>query len=90
MNHLSNPTARFRSLRKIRLLLEAFEASEKPIDYYALDLSRDELDRTLAQVPGFRHVACHGLLGTYDDGKEWITQLGDRPKCIISMGSSIG
>jgi hypothetical protein len=55
-----------------------------------LDLSQDELDRTLAQVPGFRHVACHGLLGTYDDGKEWIAQLGDRPKCIISMGSSIG
>ncbi|CCF46010.1 hypothetical protein CH063_14895 [Colletotrichum higginsianum] len=62
------------------------------IDYYALDLSREELERTLAQVPKFRHVRCHGLLGTYDDGREWLKKPANlaRAKCILSLGSSIG
>ncbi|GJC94227.1 DUF323 domain protein [Colletotrichum higginsianum] len=70
----------------------AFEDAGKTIDYYALDLSREELERTLAQVPKFRHVRCHGLLGTYDDGREWLKKPANlaRAKCILSLGSSIG
>jgi EasF-like predicted methyltransferase len=43
-------------------------------------------------VPPFAHVACHGLLGTYDDGREWLKQahLAARPKTILHLGSSIG
>ncbi|KAJ6444892.1 ADP-ribosylation factor family protein [Purpureocillium lavendulum] len=80
------------NLRKVCLLLQAFEDLAKPIDYFALDLSQNELERTLAHVPPFKHVACHGLLGTYDDGKEWLKQqeLLRRPKCILHLGSSIG
>ncbi|PHH86795.1 hypothetical protein CDD83_9742 [Cordyceps sp. RAO-2017] len=80
------------NLRKVCLLLQAFEALAKPIDYYALDLSQTELERTLAHVPAFEHVSCHGLLGTYDDGREWLTQPWalERPKCILQIGSSIG
>ncbi|UNI16639.1 Ergothioneine biosynthesis protein 1 [Purpureocillium takamizusanense] len=80
------------NLRKVCLLLQAFEDQAKPIDYYALDLSQKELERTLAHVPAFTHVSCHGLLGTYDDGKEWLRQreLLRRPKCILHLGSSIG
>ncbi|KAJ3944481.1 uncharacterized protein N0V96_006014 [Colletotrichum fioriniae] len=61
----------------------------KNIDYYALDLSREELERTLAQVPDFHHVKCHGLLGTYDDGREWLKQPSNlaRTKCILSLGN---
>lgn len=35
---------------------------------------------------------CHGLLGTYDDGLEWLKlpQINARPKCILHLGSSIG
>lgn len=87
---LTEVTRTKRNLRKVRLLLQAFERSAKPIDYYALDLSRDELERTLAELPQFQHVACHGLLGTYDDGREWLKDVGDRPKCILHLGSSIG
>ncbi|KAF4446375.1 hypothetical protein F53441_9998 [Fusarium austroafricanum] len=70
----------------------AFEEAEKPIQYFALDLSRKELERTLAQVPDFTYVSCHGLLGTYDDGREWLKHpsLTSRSKCIIHLGSSIG
>ncbi|KAF4979752.1 hypothetical protein FZEAL_4109 [Fusarium zealandicum] len=80
------------NLRKICLLLQAFEELHKPIQYFALDLSSKELERTLAQVPDFKYVSCHGLLGTYDDGREWLKHpsILVRSKCIIHLGSSIG
>ncbi|KAI1107028.1 C-type lectin protein [Jackrogersella minutella] len=80
------------NLRKVSLLLQALEDVGKKIDYYALDLSKEELSRTLAQVPTFRHVRCHGLLGTYDDGREWLKtpQIVSKRKCVLSLGSSIG
>lgn len=76
----------------MNLLLQALEDAQKRVDYYALDLSRTELERTLAQLPGYRHVRCRGLLGTYDDGREWLRRPENvsRRKCILSMGSSIG
>lgn len=74
------------------ILLQALDATGKDIDYYALDLSVDELRRTLEQVPEFRHVKCHGLHGTYDDGLEWLklSENSSRTKCVMSLGSSIG
>lgn len=74
------------------LLLQAFEDQGKAIDYYALDLSQTELERTLSHVPSFKHVSCHGLLGTYDDGCEWLKHpaVVGTPKCILHLGSSIG
>ncbi|PHH77447.1 hypothetical protein CDD82_3500 [Ophiocordyceps australis] len=80
------------NLRKVCLLLQAFEDLAKRVDYYALDLSERELQRTLAHVPPFKSVSCHGLLGTYDDGREWLKQpaILTRSKCIIHLGSSIG
>ncbi|KAG9245205.1 C-type lectin protein [Calycina marina] len=80
------------NLRKILVLLRALEAAGKSVDYYALDLSLTELRRTLEQVPTFKHVRCHGLHGTYDDGLDWLKLSDNRskPKCIMSLGSSIG
>ena len=74
------------------ILLHALEAARKDVDYYALDLSSKELKRTLEQVPRFKHVRCHGLLGTYEDGLDWLKlpQNKSRPKCVMSLGSSIG
>lgn len=83
---------RYRNLRKVSILLRALDALGKDIDYYALDLSEKELRRTLEQLPAFHHVRCHGLLGTYDDGLEWLksSEHGSRTKCVMSLGSSIG
>ncbi|KAK4174027.1 C-type lectin protein [Triangularia setosa] len=80
------------NLRKVNLLLQAFEDAGKSIDYYALDLSKQELERTLAQLPTYQHVRAHGLFGTYDDGREWLKDPSNisRRKCIMSLGSSIG
>lgn len=77
----------------MKYLLQAIEETEKEVDYYALDLSLPELQRTLADVKGvFKYVHCHGLLGTYDDGLEWLKEpeQSRRPKCILWLGSSIG
>jgi uncharacterized SAM-dependent methyltransferase len=81
-----------RNLRKVSILLRALEAAGKDVDYYALDLSLKELERTLEQVPSFEHVKCHGLFGTYDDGLDWLKtpENKSRPKCVMSLGSSIG
>ncbi|KAK0641576.1 C-type lectin protein [Cercophora newfieldiana] len=80
------------NLRKVNFLLQALEAAGKEVDYYALDLSLKELERTLGQLPAYKHVRVHGLLGTYDDGREWLKKPcnSSRQKCILSLGSSIG
>ncbi|KAL8905680.1 MAG: hypothetical protein Q9207_002494 [Kuettlingeria erythrocarpa] len=82
------------NLRKIKILLQALDDLDRPADYYALDLSRSELQRSLLQVPRdtFSNVRCHGLLGTYDDAREWLgrAEIAGRAKCIISLGSTIG
>ncbi|KAL1896440.1 hypothetical protein Cpir12675_002777 [Ceratocystis pirilliformis] len=77
---------------KTRLLLEAFEAIKKPVDYCALDLSHPELERTINQLPEFIHVTVCGLWGTYDDCLEWLKtpSLATREKTVLHMGSSIG
>ncbi|KAI9893191.1 MAG: hypothetical protein M1814_000739 [Vezdaea aestivalis] len=82
------------NLRKVNVLLKALEKAGKAVDYYALDLSLQELDRTLRQVnpSEFEHVRFHGLHGTYDDGLAWIQKPKNakRTKCILSLGSSVG
>ena len=80
------------NLRKVNLLLQALEDAAKKVDYYALDLSQQELERTLAQLPRYKYVRAHGLLGTYDDGQSWLKDpsIASRQKCILSLGSSVG
>jgi L-histidine Nalpha-methyltransferase / hercynylcysteine S-oxide synthase len=76
----------------VSILLQALDAARKDVDYYALDLSLKELQRTFEQLPEFAHVKCHGLHGTYDDGLDWLKlpENHSRPKCVMSLGSSIG
>ncbi|KAI9140523.1 C-type lectin protein [Paraphysoderma sedebokerense] len=77
------------SLRKTKLLLDAIESAEIPTTYYALDLMFGELKKSLDGLAGrYKHVQVKGLLGTYDDGMEFIKNLDD--KLILWLGSSIG
>ena len=81
------------NLRKVNILLQAFEKAGKDVDYYALDLSEPELERTLSAVEGlYNHVQCYGLFGTYEDGLAWLRRPEnvERSKCILWLGSSIG
>ncbi|KAL8882768.1 MAG: hypothetical protein Q9192_007523, partial [Flavoplaca navasiana] len=77
----------------VKILLDALELAKKHVNYYALDLSKPELERTLSAVPvEYKYVKCHGLLGTYDDALEWLKrpELQQRHKWILTLGSSIG
>ncbi|KAE8385965.1 Aldehyde/histidinol dehydrogenase [Aspergillus alliaceus] len=82
------------NLRKIEILLREFERVGKHVDYYALDLSLSELQRTFSEVSidEFTHVGFHGLHGTYDDAITWLNNPENRkqPTMILSMGSSLG
>ncbi|XHG04482.1 hypothetical protein AWENTII_007749 [Aspergillus wentii] len=82
------------NLRKIEILLREFERTGKNVDYYALDLSLSELQRTFSEVSvnEYVHVGLHGLHGTYDDALAWLSNPENRkrPTVVMSMGSSIG
>ncbi|CEL04617.1 hypothetical protein ASPCAL05745 [Aspergillus calidoustus] len=82
------------NLRKIEILLREFERVGKPVDYYALDLSLSELERTFAnvRVEDYNSVGLHGLHGTYDDALVWLSDPENRkrPTVVLSLGSSLG
>lgn len=80
------------ALRKTMILLRALDDRGERVDYYALDLDRNELLRTLSQIKPLKYVRCHGLLGTYDDGQVWLSKSVDarRPRCVLSLGSTTG
>lgn len=82
------------NLRKVNILLQALERQEKNVEYYALDLDKPELQRTLADVPSsqYKHVKFYGLHGTYDDGLEWLKteEVKAKSKTVLSLGSSLG
>ncbi len=81
-------------MRKVDILLRAFEERQKAVEYFALDLSLPELHRTLSAKPArtYQHVKCAGLHGTYDDGLAWLkgTKFPARATCVLSLGSSMG
>ena len=74
-------------------MLEALDAASKSVDYYVLDLSKSEVERTLEAISRrYHHVQCHGLLGTCKDGLSWLKRSENRqsPKAVVSIGPLIG
>lgn len=82
------------NLRKVNILLEAFEGAKKKVEYNALDLSLSELKRTFAQLDtsAFQYVSFLALHGTYDDALSWLKKSRARATttCVMTMGSSLG
>jgi L-histidine Nalpha-methyltransferase / hercynylcysteine S-oxide synthase len=82
------------NLSKTKILLRALDAGEKPISFYALDLSLSNLRRSLTDVPPtlYKHVKCHGLYGTFEDGLSWLQQSANAlpQKCLLSLGATVG
>lgn len=79
------------SLRKTELILRTLDLTRKNITYYALDLDEPSLIKALDSVPILEHVRVGGILGTYDEGMDWIGSLpSSAPRCIMWLGSSIG
>jgi EasF-like predicted methyltransferase len=67
---------------------------QKRVDYFALDLSLEELERTFAEVSPqrYQYVRLHALHGTYDDAMDWLHMPENRqqPTWVLSLGSSLG
>lgn len=96
-----NPPLRLRRLtthlnpksdvNKVKPFLDALEASHKPVKYYALDLSELALKRNLEKLQAacYKHVACNGLWGTFDDVRKWATDVSE-PIWYMSLGSIFG
>ncbi|KEF55758.1 uncharacterized protein A1O9_08509 [Exophiala aquamarina CBS 119918] len=82
------------NLRKVNIMLRAFEAAKKEVDYYALDLSLPELERTFAELDtdDYHYVSFNALHGTYDDALQWLTASNGKGQttCLLTMGSSLG
>ncbi|KAJ4379613.1 hypothetical protein N0V86_004794 [Didymella sp. IMI 355093] len=82
------------NLRKVNILLQAIDRLGKDVEYYAVDLSLPELERTFSEIPteGYKHVKPYGLHGTYDHALEWLksSSVKDKPKTILWLGSSLG
>lgn len=75
-------------------MLRAFEDAGKKVDYYALDLSLPELERTFSEIStsDYDYVRFHALHGTYDDGIAWLSEHQNerKPTCVMTLGSSLG
>ena len=89
-------------MRKTGILLEALDRLSQPFHYYALDLSRSELERTLGRIPAYVNVSTSGLqriveqfFGTDSLQAPTTMDLNGSSKIVIdstvmSLGSSIG
>ncbi|CEJ92385.1 hypothetical protein VHEMI08040 [[Torrubiella] hemipterigena] len=84
------------SLEKTSIILQGLSNLGRSVDYYALDVSATELDRSLrglrATLGSGSTVQCHALVCTYDEGLLWLEKdpsLRGRDVTILWLGSSI-
>ncbi|OQV03214.1 putative methyltransferase domain-containing protein [Cladophialophora immunda] len=79
-------------IRKVKPLLDCLEHRKMDVWYFALDLSREELERGMHLLtPHYQHVKCYGLWGTFDDGLAWLnSQPLDNPRFFMSLGAIFG
>ncbi|KAF9902672.1 hypothetical protein EC991_004630 [Linnemannia zychae] len=87
------------SLEKTQVLLQA--VSQAPqivsgVDYYALDINREALVKSLASLPTLKRVKCRGWFGTYNNGLHHVSKLRrqrdvEKSPCMFMwLGSSVG
>ncbi|KAF3480947.1 uncharacterized protein GIQ15_06294 [Arthroderma uncinatum] len=76
--------------RKVLPLLAHLERLGVEVQYFALDLSKEALEQTMAELaPEFQHIRCFGLWGAFSDGLNWLRTVKS-PKLILSLGSMFG
>ncbi|KAE8377793.1 histidine-specific methyltransferase [Aspergillus bertholletiae] len=84
------------SLEKTGVILEALDRTQRTVDYYALDICPEELDRTLSVIQRRLSpnscVRCHPLVSTYEDSISWVAKnqaLDSQTLTVLWLGSSI-
>jgi uncharacterized SAM-dependent methyltransferase len=85
------------AIHKTKSILSGFRKQQKPVYYFALDVSRDSLEDSLFELRR-SFEDCHfimitGLLGTYDDCVTWLSGLEsprkDQSLTFLWLGNSI-
>ncbi|EQL01393.1 hypothetical protein OCS_02885 [Ophiocordyceps sinensis CO18] len=83
------------NMNKTAVLLNSLDKHlEGPLVYYALDVDRVELEKSLSSLKertNLRHIELCGLLGTYEDGAKWLSspEADNRRKTLLWLGNSI-
>ncbi|KAI1815244.1 histidine-specific methyltransferase [Poronia punctata] len=85
------------AIRKTKCILSGFQREQKPVHYYALDVSRQSLESSLMELrkvfKNSPYITITGLLGTYDDCISWLSDLkhprGEGSVTIMWLGNSI-
>ncbi|KAF9540046.1 hypothetical protein EC957_004677 [Mortierella hygrophila] len=86
------------SLEKTQVLLQAVTQAPQivyGVDYYALDINRNALSKSLASLPALKRVKCRGLFGTYNNALHHVAKLRQRsdversPCVLMWLGSGI-
>ncbi|KAI1109267.1 histidine-specific methyltransferase [Nemania sp. NC0429] len=86
------------SIRKTKLLLSGLRTQNRPVHYFALDVSRESLETSLGEMKrefeGCHSITVTGLLGTYDDCITWLSGVKLMQECrsvtIMFLGNSFG
>jgi len=83
------------SMAKTAPLLAALDARlTAPVVYYALDVDLSELEASLSAlcdtVP-LRNITVRGLLGTYEDGADWLNgdEMAGSRRAVLWLGNSM-
>ncbi|KAI3317692.1 histidine-specific methyltransferase [Xylariaceae sp. AK1471] len=85
------------AIRKTKSILSGFRVQQKPVHYFALDVSREGLQASLVELRKLfkdcPFIRVTGLLGTYDDCVSWLADLkdsrGNGSITILWLGNSI-
>ncbi|KAI1824255.1 histidine-specific methyltransferase [Xylaria intraflava] len=85
------------AIHKTQLILSILRKQQKPIQYFALDVSRDSLNDSVQKLKkafqDCKFITITGLLGTYDDGVAWLSELqhqqANQSVTIMWLGNSM-
>ncbi|GAP83930.2 putative duf323 domain-containing protein [Rosellinia necatrix] len=85
------------AIHKTKSILSGFRKQQKPVQYFALDVSYEGLFTSLVELQrsfeGCHYITITGLLGTYDDCLTWLSGLKGirlyRSVTILWLGNSI-
>ncbi|KAI3326430.1 histidine-specific methyltransferase [Xylariaceae sp. AK1471] len=86
------------AIHKTKLILSGFRKQQKPVQYFALDVSYEGLEASLVELrrsfEDCPFITITGLLGTYNDSVTWLGGFKSlrkyRSVTVLWLGNSIG
>ena len=74
--------------RKVEPLLDVLEDEQLGVNYYALDLCGEDLQKNMCRLNSkYTSLQCFGLWGDFSDGLKWCSRMRS-PRLFLSLGST--